>query len=201
MEASAPNGGMPQQQPRQERRQEQTAPPNPKLQYGCPMTMSIQQEDEQETKEERQKDEERRASLRFMGKSSTSTKKSSTWFNLAKNFDRSWEKDRAGKTKRKKEGTHTTVLVAQKQFALSASSVRVAIVIITQVGQSSLRAPVRTQITFVDLAFSLTSFDAEGAGICLFHLNIAADSETKWEALRTKLLAKDRTWRKGQNER
>ena len=50
-------------------------PPNPKLQYGYPMTMSMQQEDEQETKEERQKDEERRASLRFMGKSSTSTQK------------------------------------------------------------------------------------------------------------------------------
>ena len=123
----------------------------------------MQQEDEQETKEERQKDEERRASLRFMGKSLTSTRKSSTRFDLAKNFDRSREKDRAGKTKRKEEGTHTTVLVAQKQFALSASSVRVSIVIITQVGQRSLRAPVRTQITFVDLAFSLTSFDAEGA--------------------------------------
>ena len=163
----------------------------------------MQQEDEQETKEERQKDEERRASLGFIVKSSTSTRKSSTRFDLAKNFDRSREKDRAGKTKRKKEGTHTTVLVAQKKFALSASSVRVAIVIITQVGQSSLRAPVRTQITSVDLAFSLKSFDAEGAGKFFFLAGkkIAADSETKWEALRTKLLAKDRTWRKGQNER
>ena len=61
------------------------------------------------------------------------------------------------------------MLVANFFFALSAPSLRLpSSTSPLTISQISLRAPVRTQTTFVDLAFSLKSFEVEGAGNFFF---------------------------------